>query len=76
MQRVKLVDPLQLIRKRQLAKLLGVNVWTIDHWRRHGRIPQPIKLSAQILGWRRCDIDQWLDQRKVNPSASTRGSVP
>ena len=62
---------LQLIRKRELAKLLGVNAWTIDHWRKRGLIPPPVVLSPQILGWRRADIELWLAQRQQQP-AKTR----
>jgi hypothetical protein len=27
-------DPLALIRKAELSKLLGVNPWTVDNWRK------------------------------------------
>jgi predicted DNA-binding transcriptional regulator AlpA len=69
MRRVKLTDPLELIRKRELAKILGVHVWTIDYWRRLGRIPPPIILSQQVVAWRRTDIEAWLDDKRVAPNA-------
>ena len=71
MQRVKLVDPLELIRKRELARMLNVHAWTNDHWRRHGRIPPPIVLSPQVLGWRRSDIENWLKEKQEAPKTST-----
>jgi predicted DNA-binding transcriptional regulator AlpA len=58
-------DPLALIRKRELARLLGVNPWTIDGWRKAGTIPPPIILSGQIVAWKRSDIEAWLDERKA-----------
>jgi predicted DNA-binding transcriptional regulator AlpA len=60
-------DPLALIRKAELAKLLDVNPWTIDNWRKRGLIPQPICLSPQIVAWRRSDVDHWLRDRERNP---------
>jgi predicted DNA-binding transcriptional regulator AlpA len=69
-------DPLAMIRKDELAFLLGVNPWTIDGWRKAGRIPQPITLSPQIVVWRRSDIDAWLRERQSasaqNPSPNPR----
>jgi predicted DNA-binding transcriptional regulator AlpA len=64
-------DPLQLIRKRELARLLRVNPWTIDNWRKRGRIPAPVCISPQIVAWRRTDIDRWLIERQLQP-AKTR----
>ena len=58
-------DPLQLIRKRALAKLLNVNPWTLDNWRRSGRIPEPITLSEHVIVWRRADIERWLHDRET-----------
>jgi predicted DNA-binding transcriptional regulator AlpA len=68
-------DPLALIRKRDLAVLLGVNSWTIDNWRKRGRIPQPIILSPQIVAWRRADIDAWLRERQT-AAAQNRSPNP
>jgi predicted DNA-binding transcriptional regulator AlpA len=65
-------DPLALIRKRELAQLLRVDPWTIDAWRKTGRIPPPIILSPQIVAWRRSDITLWLAQRETAPSATRK----
>ena len=55
--------PLDLIRKRPLAKRLGVSPWTIDRWRKAGDFPEPIWLSDAVLAWRVTDIDEWLRRR-------------
>jgi prophage regulatory protein len=57
-------DPLALIRKRELARLLSVNSWTIDNWRKRGLIPPPVVLSPQVVAWRRATIARWLDERQ------------
>jgi prophage regulatory protein len=64
-------DSLALVRKRDLARLLGVDRWTLDNWRRTGRFPQPLKLSEHIVAWRRSDVEAWLEKRR----ASTRNPV-
>jgi predicted DNA-binding transcriptional regulator AlpA len=68
-------DELQLIRKRELAALLRVNPWTIDAWRKTGRIPQPLVLSAQFVAWRRSDIIRWLDEAKSTLPQMSRGAL-
>lgn len=60
-------DPLALLDKKQLAALLGVNVYTIDVWRKKQLIPPPIGLSPQVIRWRRSDIDRWMTERQLQP---------
>jgi predicted DNA-binding transcriptional regulator AlpA len=55
---------LQLIHKRQLAELLGVNPWTLDRWRKLGHIPLPLKLTDGTLAWRISAIEKWLQERE------------
>jgi predicted DNA-binding transcriptional regulator AlpA len=64
-EQVELTPPLQCVRKRELAKMLSVDPWTIDHWRRKGIIPEPIVLSDQVLVWRLADIEKWLREKEA-----------
>lgn len=68
-------DELQLIRKSELAKLLRVNPWTIDQWRKLAKIPEPLILSPQIVAWRRSEILQWLDERQAKPAKVRRPNL-
>jgi predicted DNA-binding transcriptional regulator AlpA len=69
-----------LIRKRPLAKRLGVSPWTIDRWRRLGTFPPPIELSPTVLAWRLCDVEAWLRTRpggvSVEPQRRKSVRVP
>lgn len=57
--------PLQLLSKRQLAELLGVNSWTVDRWRKtNPDFPAPVWLSDSTLRWRRLDVERWLATRQ------------
>jgi predicted DNA-binding transcriptional regulator AlpA len=65
-------DPLGCVTKRELAKLLRINKWTIDSWRRRGWLPPEIVASPQLVLWRRRDIEEWLEERKANPASVRR----
>jgi predicted DNA-binding transcriptional regulator AlpA len=71
-----IIDPLEMIRPRGLATLLGVNTWTLSNWRKRGRIPLPIVLSPQVVVWRRVDIDRWLRERERRPMQARRSPNP
>jgi predicted DNA-binding transcriptional regulator AlpA len=55
-----------------LARLLRVDPWTVDHWRKRGIIPPPLVLSPQVVAWRRTDIMLWLAQREATPSQTRK----
>lgn len=59
-------EALQLatIRKRPLARLLGVSAWSIDRWRKLGQFPEPIWLGPSTPVWRISDVDAWMTKRK------------
>jgi predicted DNA-binding transcriptional regulator AlpA/DNA-binding CsgD family transcriptional regulator len=63
-------DGLAMIRKGELAAMIGVSPSTIDGWRKVGRIPAPIVLSPQVVAWRRSDIERWLIERSLLPEAT------
>jgi prophage regulatory protein len=48
---------------RQVAAYLGLSLATVWRLVRSGRLPQPIRLSPNRCGWRRAEIDRWLDER-------------
>ena len=56
--------PPEVLRKRELARLLSVNPWTLDRWRKtNPTFPQPIWLSDTTPAWRLADIEAWLASR-------------
>ena len=54
-----------VLRKRALAKLLGVSQAHIDRLRAKNEFPAPIRLGEQAVGWRMDAIESWLDSRPV-----------
>ncbi len=67
-------DSIDILSPRAVAKLLGLSVVTIWRMReakplRSGqarqKFPEPIQLSPGRIGWRRADIERWLEQRAM-----------
>lgn len=53
----------QVLRPREAARYVGVSRPTIDRWRKAGKFPKALQLGAQAIGWRRSDLDDWLNDR-------------
>ena len=59
------IHPEQLVlNEAQTARVLGVSVSQLKRMRKAGGAPKPIQLSAHRIGWRRRDIEAWLDARE------------
>jgi predicted DNA-binding transcriptional regulator AlpA len=62
--------PLQMLSRRDLAGLLGVNAWSIDRWRKTDPdFPAPIWISAATPRWRRVDVERWIATRQRGGTA-------
>ena len=53
----------QILRVADLQDQLNLSRTTIWRLRRAGEFPQPIRLSANAVGWHAHDIDEWLAKR-------------
>ena len=53
----------RILRPRELAAYVGLSLATLWRLRRAGALPQPIRLSANCVGWRTSVVDGWLAQR-------------
>jgi predicted DNA-binding transcriptional regulator AlpA len=70
------LDPLALIDKQALARLLMIDPWTIDRWRKqHPDFPPPLWVTGTSPRWRRTEIETWLASRQrggVSPDWNKR----
>lgn len=57
-------NPDQIIRKRPLAKQLGVSPVTVWRMQQRGDLPPAVRISRGVVGWRQADIQTWLESRK------------
>ena len=53
---------LQILRTPQVLALLGIGRTTLWRWTGKGTFPKPVRLGPRAVGWRRVDLQQWLDQ--------------
>jgi predicted DNA-binding transcriptional regulator AlpA len=56
-------SPDTIIRKRELASQLGISDTTL--WRMRDELPPAIQISRGIKGWKRSDIDTWIETRRA-----------
>jgi prophage regulatory protein len=53
-----------VVRPKHLQQVVGLSVTTAWRLRQLGQFPDPIQLSARSIGWRRADLDKWLESRE------------
>jgi predicted DNA-binding transcriptional regulator AlpA len=54
-------DRISMMSKKQLARLLSVNPWTIDRWRKSdASFPSPVWVTDTTPRWYCRDIERWL----------------
>jgi excisionase family DNA binding protein len=58
------------------ASYIGIGLSTLWRMVREGRIMAPLVLSAQRRGWRRADLDRWLDERATEAYGTLATSDP
>lgn len=56
----------KVLRREELAKLLGVSLSTINRWVKDGKFPKPIKLGYRVVVWLSCDVEAFLRKQKEN----------
>ncbi len=54
------LEPL-ILREPDVLRLVRVSSSTLRRMIAHGDFPQPVKLGRNSKGWRRKDVDSWID---------------
>ena len=54
------LPPVELLKKLEVARILGISVQTVVRMTESGRLPEPLRLSAKTIRWRRADIEVWI----------------
>jgi len=55
--------PTAILRPKDAAAYFGVAVSTLYRWSAAGDFPQRVKLGRQASGWRKADLDAWLERK-------------
>ncbi|NNM56301.1 AlpA family transcriptional regulator [Acidocella sp.] len=55
----------QLLRRPEAAKYIGLSKQFLDRAACVGNGPPMVRLSAKAIGYRKCDLDSWIESRIV-----------
>ena len=55
--------PDQILKRPRVQELTSLPVSTLYAWVAQGRFPAPVRLGLRSVGWRRSDVQGWLDSR-------------
>ncbi len=55
---------MEILRIKEVCRLLKIGRTTLDRWRQDPEFPRPVKLGPKAVGFLRCDIEEWLEARK------------
>ena len=58
---------IEILRKPRVLELIGMGSTWLDEAVKRGDFPAPVKLGARAVGWRRADVDTWMEslEKKV-----------
>jgi predicted DNA-binding transcriptional regulator AlpA len=57
-------DPLAMVTRGDLAKLLKVHVRTIDRITKRPGFPRPVVIEKRCVRWRAVEVSEWLETRR------------
>ena len=66
-----------LLRLEDAAAYLAVSTWTVQRWLKRGQFPNPVRLTAGSVRWRRTDLDHFIEKRgrSRSPKPELRGAL-
>jgi prophage regulatory protein len=64
----------QILRRREVEKLVGLARSTIYSLVKRGQFPRPIRLTDYAVGWRATDVEDWIASRPMREDAADQGA--
>ncbi len=55
----------EILRYEDLQKLFKVSRTSLARWEAKSRFPRRISISENSIGWRREEVEQWLQERSL-----------
>ena len=53
----------RILRLPDVLATVGVSKGRIYTWMAEGAFPRPVRLGVRAVGWRKSEIDEWLESR-------------
>ncbi len=66
-------DGQQLLRQKEVAKILNLSPRTLEAWRHRGGGPRYLLLTPRCVRYKKSDLNQFMEER-VRTSTSDRGT--
>lgn len=63
-EQVKATRQLGLLREPQVLELIPISPATLWRMVKDRRFPKPVQISERAVGWRRQDVQDWIDSRE------------
>ena len=57
------MEPRRILKLKEVRRLTRLSKATIYRLLNSGEFPRPIRLGVRAVGWRREEVEQWLDDR-------------
>lgn len=57
-------EKLQIERRKEVLSRTGLSNSTLYYFIEQGEFPKPVKLGKRSVGWKKSDIDKWIDSRE------------
>jgi prophage regulatory protein len=58
----------KILRWREVHERTGLSRTTVWRETNAKRFPEPVRITAQAVGWRESDIDAWIGSRQAVPA--------
>jgi len=58
------LDSIRVLSEPELIRVLNLSERTFDRMKQRGDVPPKTQLSERRVGYRVCDIKEWLDSRR------------
>ena len=67
------LNAIRVLSEIELRKMLGLSKKTFERLRYRGDVPPKTQLSDRRVGYRVCDVEEWLDRRRQSDAAQPLG---
>ncbi|MCK4414548.1 MAG: AlpA family phage regulatory protein [Candidatus Eisenbacteria sp.] len=54
-----------ILRRKETCRFVGLSDSTIRRLEIRGKFPRRVKLTERLIGWRRCDLEAWVQARRA-----------
>lgn len=63
-----------IVRRPEACRLTGLSQSTLWRLVKSGDAPKPVQLSPRVVGWLRCELENWIAARAASRTGKIGGS--